>query len=143
MAAFCLGEIGQRSDLSGVKGIIDVLSSLFNSNDDEVKQAGSVSIGNVSVGNLNFFLPAVLKLIQQQTNYLILTSVREIVLFHAKQLGPYLDKLMPLFLDHCKHPEENIRNISAECIGKLFIKHSEAMSNDVDNAFKNPNPLVR
>ena len=143
VAALCLGEIGNRTDLSSVNGIIDTLQKMFNAADDEVRQAASFSIGNVSVGNLKFFLPVVMKLIAQNTNYLILTSVREIVLYHAKDLGNFLDKLMPLFLNHCKHEEENIRNISAECIGKLFIKHSEAMFNDVEAGFKSPNPLVR
>lgn len=50
---------------------------------------------------------------------------------------------MPLLVDHAKHKEENIRNIVAENIGRLFVHHSDKIFSDLDNCLKNPNSMIR
>lgn len=52
----CLGEFGQINDLKGIKDILNTVSSLFKSQNEEVKTAGSICLGNISVGNPNYFL---------------------------------------------------------------------------------------
>ena len=46
-------------DLSKVQGILETISSLFRSEDEDVRTAGSISLGSMTVGNPDFFLKKV------------------------------------------------------------------------------------
>jgi len=92
-----------------------------------VRTAASISLGNISIGNPNFFLPRVFELVDKsnpQEKYLFLNTIREIILHNSKCLKMYLDKLLPLLIEHSKNEDESIRNIVAESIGRLFIIYS-------------------
>jgi hypothetical protein len=56
VGALSLGEFGKMNDLKGIKDILNTVSSLFKSQNEEVKTAGSICLGNISVGNPDFFL---------------------------------------------------------------------------------------
>jgi len=51
-----LGEFGKLVDLSGVPNLIDKVSALFKSQNEDVKIAASIGLGNISIGNPDFFL---------------------------------------------------------------------------------------
>lgn len=61
----CLGEIGAFVDLSKMNGIIDCISNLFEHQDDQVRQASAISLGGISIGNTDFFIPKVFGLINK------------------------------------------------------------------------------
>lgn len=61
----CLGEIGVFVDLSKMQGIIQILSSLFEHADDQVRQASAISLGGISIGNTEYFIPQVFELINK------------------------------------------------------------------------------
>jgi hypothetical protein len=53
-----------------MNGIIETLSGLFEHQDDQVRQASAISLGGISIGNTDFFIPKVFELInksQQQS----------------------------------------------------------------------------
>ena len=58
-----MGEYGKVTDLSSVHDIIKDVASLFKSGNEEVKTAGSICLGNISVGNADFFLAKVFALV--------------------------------------------------------------------------------
>jgi hypothetical protein len=62
-AALGLGELGKHTDLSGVQNIIATVSSLFKASDEQVRIAASICLGNISVGNPDFFLDKVFSLV--------------------------------------------------------------------------------
>lgn len=78
-----------------------------------------------------------------QEKYLFLNTIREIIIHNSKCLELYLTKLLPLLIDHSKNEDEQIRNIVAESIGRLFIIYSRYMVENVEKSFKSPNPLER
>ena len=63
--ALCLGEFGKHQDVSGIQGIIDIVSGLFKVAHEDVRTAGSICLGNISVGNTDFFLKKVFALVDQ------------------------------------------------------------------------------
>lgn len=56
-ATLCLGEIGVFVDLSKMPGIIQTISNLFEHADDQVRQASAISLGGISTGNTEYFIP--------------------------------------------------------------------------------------
>ena len=61
LALLCLGEIGQKNDLSSHTSLVDAVMSAFASTSEEVKAAASFALGNISAGNLPFHLPNLLR----------------------------------------------------------------------------------
>lgn len=107
--------------------MIESVSALFKVHNEEVKTAASISLGNLSIGNPDFFLPKVFDLVDKsnpQEKYLFLNTIREIIIHNPKCLAPFIHKLLPLLVDHSKNEDEQIRNIVAESIGRLFVYYS-------------------
>ena len=75
----CLGEIGRRGDLSDHKALQSVILGAMDGSEDE-KSAASFALGNVAVGNVEKFLPSVLKEIKDtpKKQYLLMHSLEEV-----------------------------------------------------------------
>ena len=63
--ALCLGEVGKLQDVSSIDGIITIVAALFKAQIEDVRTAGSICLGNISVGNTNFFLKKVFALVDE------------------------------------------------------------------------------
>jgi len=74
-----LGEIGRRGDLSDHKALQSVILGAMDGSEDE-KSAASFALGNVAVGNVEKFLPSVLKEIKDtpKKQYLLMHSLEEV-----------------------------------------------------------------
>ena len=124
-----LGEIGRHIDLSSHGDIQNVILESFSSQNEEVKSAASYALGNVSVGNMQKFLPFVLKEIENQPKrqYLLLHSLKEIISCESSSAGgvdtlkTYVNTIWTMLFHHCECPEEGTRNVVSECIGKLTL----------------------
>ena len=82
------------SDLSKNTALKDIILESFNHSNEEVKSAASYALGNISLGNLQAYLPFVLHEIETKPKrqYLLLHSLKEV---------RYLDLvsgMVPLFL---------------------------------------------
>ena len=111
-----------------------------------MRTAASISLGNISIGNPDFFLQRVFALVDKshyQEKYLYLNTIREIIIHNPNSLQLYLSKLLPLLIMHSKNEEEQIRNIVAESIGRLFVIYSTDMFNDIERGLRDPNDEVR
>jgi hypothetical protein len=78
------------------------VSQLFKAQDEAVRTAASVCLGNLSVGNPDFFLEKVFKLVdaaQSNEKYLFLNTIREIIIHNPKCLKPFIPKLLPLLIE--------------------------------------------
>eukprot|EP01080_Neovahlkampfia_damariscottae_P001067 gene1067-10586_t len=122
LALFSLGEIGSHKDISSYN-IKNDIEACFDSGSEEVKNAASTSLGNISVGNLSNYLPSILESISKQPKrkYLLLHSLKEIISHNSKDLSLFIKDIMPLLFEDCDNSEEGIRNVVSECLGKLAV----------------------
>mmetsp|Transcript_36990 Transcript_36990/g.35707 ORF Transcript_36990/g.35707 Transcript_36990/m.35707 type:complete len:113 (-) Transcript_36990:63-401(-) len=58
-------------------------------------------------------------------------------------LKDYIDKLLPLLVEHAKNEEEQIRNIVAESVGRLFVVYSSEMLGVIEDSFKSQNTFQK
>ncbi|KAL6629111.1 hypothetical protein ACP70R_028876 [Stipagrostis hirtigluma subsp. patula] len=130
MALLCLGEIGRRKDLSSHAQIENIVIESFQSPFEEIKSAASYALGNIAVGNLSKYLPFILDQIdnQQKKQYLLLHSLKEVIVRqsvdHAGQSelqDSNIEKILALLFNHCESEEEGVRNVVAECLGKIAL----------------------
>ena len=122
------------------------MSALFKSQSEDVRTAASICLGNISIGNPDFFLQRVFALVDKSDandKLLFLNTIREIIIHNSKCLQPYLLKLIPLLTEHSRNEDEQIRNLVSESIGRLYIVYSNLMSVDIERSFKSTNPLER
>ncbi|TNV72944.1 hypothetical protein FGO68_gene9894 [Halteria grandinella] len=145
-ASLALGELGKLLDLSTVANILNTVSALFKAPDESIRIAASISIGNISVGNPDFFLSKVFSLMdaaESSQKYLFLNTIREIIINNPKSLQQFIDKLLPLLIEQSKNQDEQIRSIVAENLGRLFIHYAVHMNSVLENSFRSPSALER
>mmetsp|Transcript_17477 Transcript_17477/g.23583 ORF Transcript_17477/g.23583 Transcript_17477/m.23583 type:complete len:181 (+) Transcript_17477:2306-2848(+) len=64
VGALTIGEYGKIVDLSGEARILPTVQTLFNHQQEDVKTAASICMGNVTIGNPQFFLSKVFDLVR-------------------------------------------------------------------------------
>ncbi|XP_019191103.1 PREDICTED: cullin-associated NEDD8-dissociated protein 1 [Ipomoea nil] len=127
LALLCLGEIGRRKDLSSHSHIENIVIESFQSPFEEIKSAASYALGNIAVGNLPKYLPFILDKIdnQQKKQYLLLHSLKEVIVRQSVDKAEFqdssVDKILHLLFNHCESEEEGVRNVVAECLGKIAL----------------------
>ncbi|XP_047329919.1 cullin-associated NEDD8-dissociated protein 1 isoform X2 [Impatiens glandulifera] len=127
LALLCLGEIGRRKDLSTHAHIESIVIESFQSPFEEIKSAASYALGNIAVGNLPKYLPFILDQIdnQQKKQYLLLHSLKEVIVRQSVDKAEFqdssVDKILSLLFNHCESEEEGVRNVVAECLGKIAL----------------------
>lgn len=130
LSLLCLGEIGRRKDLSAHSHIENIVIESFQSPFEEIKSAASYALGNIAVGNLPKYLPFILDQIdnQQKKQYLLLHSLKEVIARQsvgkagqAEFQETSVEKILKLLFNHCESEEEGVRNVVAECLGKIAL----------------------
>lgn len=86
-------------DLSSVPNLKETILHSFSSNSEEIKSSASYSLGSISIGNLEQYLPFILREIDMQPKrqYLLLHSLKEVINFI---LISYLNNILNLILDN-------------------------------------------
>ena len=119
-SVLCLGQIGLHHDLSAQRGLGDEITELFNRKSEDIKICASLAFGQVAVGNLQVFLPVIFeKFSSEEHRYLLLNSIEEVISHKSEHMAPYIGQILPVIFENAERADENVRNISAECLGKL------------------------
>ncbi|XP_028513482.1 cullin-associated NEDD8-dissociated protein 1 [Exaiptasia diaphana] len=124
-----LGEIGKHVDLSSHGDLANAILNCFSSPSEEIKSAASFALGKIAAGNLQLYLPFLLKEIEAspKKQYLLLHSLKEVISCEAcssagvQALRPFIESIWALLFSHCESTEEGTRNVVAECLGKLTL----------------------
>eukprot|EP00192_Tetraselmis_astigmatica_P000226 CAMPEP_0117662728 /NCGR_PEP_ID=MMETSP0804-20121206/8205_1 /TAXON_ID=1074897 /ORGANISM="Tetraselmis astigmatica, Strain CCMP880" /LENGTH=1235 /DNA_ID=CAMNT_0005469641 /DNA_START=95 /DNA_END=3802 /DNA_ORIENTATION=- len=129
-----LGEIGRRTDLSSFAALQGAINTALASQLDDIKSAGSMALGGITVGSLHTYLPFLLEQISSQQaspkhQYLLLKSLNEVIASITKGGGLALERrqqehILDLLLANCES-EEECRNVVAECAGRLALLNPE------------------
>lgn len=144
VGALTIGEYGKLKDLSSEQRILQMVQRLFNHAQEDVKFAASICMGNVAIGNPEFFLPKVFELVnnsQEAQKNLFLNTIREIIIVDSKCLQEYMIELNELLMTHTTSESQQIRNIVAEILGRLLADFPQEMFDSVDGALKSGNPV--
>uniref|UniRef100_H2YRC2 TATA-binding protein interacting (TIP20) domain-containing protein n=1 Tax=Ciona savignyi TaxID=51511 RepID=H2YRC2_CIOSA len=141
------GEIGQRIDLTSFPDLERVSCwETFGATNEEVKSAASFSLGRICIGNLQHYLPGMIKQIQLQSKnqYLLLHSLKETITFSTHEaLGGYMENIWELLVRFAESPEEGTRNVVAECLGRLTLIHPVHFLPKLQGFLKSGSPKVR
>tara|TARA_B110001452_G_scaffold18888_1_gene15310 strand:+ start:241 stop:3870 length:3630 start_codon:yes stop_codon:yes gene_type:complete len=145
LALLCLGEIGRANDLSAHAKLLDALMAAFGAASEEVKAAAAFALGNLAAGNLPVYLPHLLKQIQTSSSneYLMLHALKELISSGQAQLGSYVDQMLPKLFEFAERDEEGVRNVVAECLGKLAAVAPDAVVPALEARLTHASALTR
>jgi len=149
LALFSIGEIGTMVDLGEFPDLKRNITTCFESSNDEIKTAASVAFGCVAVGNMARFFPEILAEVQAQPKYLLLGSLREVIvrLSDAKDgketLAKHFDAILQLLFQNTNQSKEGARNVVSECLGKLALVNPEIVITQLRERTADPNPFTR
>ena len=73
---------------------------------------------------------------------MFLSTLREIIINKPECLKPYINALMPLYLQQSMNPDEPVRDIVSESIGKLFYTHPESIKDTLEQALLNQQNIM-
>uniref|UniRef100_A0A6Q2YTV2 TATA-binding protein interacting (TIP20) domain-containing protein n=1 Tax=Esox lucius TaxID=8010 RepID=A0A6Q2YTV2_ESOLU len=141
-----LGEVGRNMNLGGQKELKTVILEAFSSPNEEVKSAASCALGNICVGNLEEYLPFMLKEIgsQPRRQYLLLHSLKEVISACSSQsLLTHMEDIWALLFKNCECAEEGTRNVVAECLGKLTMVNPSQLLPRLKQKLSSGSPLAR
>eukprot|EP00298_Acanthocystis_sp_HF-20_P014341 c20735_g3_i1.p1 GENE.c20735_g3_i1~~c20735_g3_i1.p1 ORF type:complete len:1246 (-),score=552.88 c20735_g3_i1:2007-5744(-) len=148
---FALGKIGRKKDLTSNKKLVPTIFKMFESQSEEVKVTASFALGSVAVGNIDSLVPVILQQIEQNQHYqyLLLHSVKEViaqqVLSSSKTdtVVSSLSSVLPVLFVHANNEEEGVRNVVAECLGKLAILNPTVIVAEMQKGITNPAETTR
>eukprot|EP00897_Mesotaenium_endlicherianum_P010551 jgi/Mesen1/9524/ME000637S08970 len=149
LGLLCLGEIGRRKDLSAHADVESVVMASFQSPSEEIKSAASYALGNIAAGNHAKYLPFILTQIDRQAKlqYLLLHSLKEVITRQAMQAGDIddqdLSKILQLLFAQCESDEEGVRNVVAECLGKLALLEPVKLVPALEERTSSPSAYTR
>ncbi|KXZ56874.1 hypothetical protein GPECTOR_1g789 [Gonium pectorale] len=140
LALLCLGEIGGRTDLSGLPVVAAAASGALSApgSSEEVRAAASHALGGIARGNLAHFMPGLVGQIaaaagHPKQQYLLLQALNDVISTLASpagaatagQLGPDMADQVLSLLFGAAESEEECRNVVAECAGRLALLHGD------------------
>lgn len=132
LSLLVVGSIGRTSDLSmAYPTLHESIVALFASPEEEIKHAAAYALGNMSLGNLTLYMPAVLGHMRQggKKRYLVLIALKEIIsrssssTCSTSSLLPHAAELWDLLFSNSQDAgmEDATRSVVAECLGKLLL----------------------
>ncbi|KAF8878431.1 armadillo-type protein [Infundibulicybe gibba] len=126
LSLLIVGELGRFIDMSPQQEIFTYAIEHFAGDQEELRAAAAFAAGNIAIGNLQQFLPAIVKMVQSDSKKRLLSlhALKEVVTHCPQgQLEGVADLLwVPLF-EHSDNSEETTRNVAAACLGKLATTH--------------------
>jgi cullin-associated NEDD8-dissociated protein 1 len=139
------------SELNNHNELEQVILESFASQIEEVKSAASYALGYLSLGNLQKYIPFILREIDTNSRrqYLLLHSLKEIISYLSSQtnglilLKPYINDIWTILMKHCECPEEGTRNVVAECLGKLTLLDPVTLMPNLQAYLDAPSPYAR
>ncbi|CAO3683491.1 unnamed protein product [Umbelopsis vinacea] len=151
LSLLTLGEIGRKADLSSRPDIYKTVLDLFAAQSEEVKSAAAFALGNISIGNVEQYIPMIITEISEQPKkkYLLLHALKEIITRYTHReggggLANQSEKIWILLFENCEsESEEGTRNVVAECLGKLTLTDPYKFLPDLKNRLNSPSSHVR
>lgn len=120
-----MGEVGRLEDFAKRRDLFDKVLGFFEAKAEDVKGAAAFAVGNMSVGNLEAFLPIIEQQIavgDDRRRLLALSSLKELIT-HGKieQLSVVADRIWAPLFEICNTTDEATRNLGAECLARLTL----------------------
>ncbi|KAJ3507237.1 hypothetical protein NLJ89_g6418 [Agrocybe chaxingu] len=142
LSLIIIGELGRFIDMAPQRDIFNLVVEHFGSEQEEMRAAAAFAAGNIAIGNLHQFLPAIVKMVESDPK-------KRLLALHASKEASYLflqsvaDLLWGPLFENSQNAEETTRNVAAACLGKLATTHPSKYLPQLHARIKDENPDTR
>ncbi|GLB36748.1 putative TATA-binding protein interacting (TIP20) [Lyophyllum shimeji] len=146
LSLLIVGELGRFIDMSDQKEVFSNAVEHFESEQEELRIAAAFAAGNIAIGNLRQFLPAIVQLVESdpKKRLLALHALKEVVTHCSQgQLEGVADMLWTPLFENSENTEETTRNVAAACLGKLATTHPSRYLPQLHARIREPNAAIR
>ncbi|KAL4244143.1 CAND family protein [Abortiporus biennis] len=146
LSLLVMGEVGRFIDMWANQEIFNQAIERFASEQEEIRTAASFAAGNIAVGNLQHFLPVIVKMIENDSKKRLLSlhALKEVVTHCSHgQLETVADILWTPLFQNSENAEETTRNVAAACLGKLTTTHPSRYLPQLHVRIRDQNPAAR
>ncbi|KAG6828860.1 hypothetical protein H0H92_006567 [Tricholoma furcatifolium] len=146
LSLLIVGELGRFIDMSTQKDIFSNAIDLFGSEQEEKRVAAAFAAGNIAIGNLQLFLPAIVKLAESdpKKRLLSLHALKEVVTHCSQgQLEGVAEMLWTPLFQNSESSDETTRNVAAACLGKLATTHPSRYLPQLHTRIREPSAATR
>jgi len=136
-ALLCVGEIGRLTDVTANEELEAILFSAFESYGDEVKGAAALTLGRVAAGNREKYLPIIVSKLADEAavhQYSLLQSLREVIVV-GNLSEQTTGEVLAILYRTASAEEEGVRNVVAECLGRLAATNPSKLVQEIHNRF--------
>ncbi|KAI6245159.1 Cullin-associated NEDD8-dissociated protein 1, C-terminal part [Erysiphe necator] len=137
-AGLCLGDKAKLSPSTFI--------AQFSTESDKVRLASAVALGRAGAGNIQHFLPEIIKAMSCEGNaqYLLLHSIKEIIQQASNNRASIMEYIQLIWnqLISLSQIDEN-KGVGAECIGRLVIISPKMYLPEIQSYLSDPKPSVR
>eukprot|EP01061_Rhynchopus_euleeides_P021037 TRINITY_DN34207_c0_g2_i1.p1 TRINITY_DN34207_c0_g2~~TRINITY_DN34207_c0_g2_i1.p1 ORF type:complete len:1278 (+),score=657.22 TRINITY_DN34207_c0_g2_i1:86-3919(+) len=131
----CLGELGRFVDLSQSPNVLASVQQKFSHSREDIKMLTAVALGKITSGNPEKLLPSLLATIEEQEDmrYLLFRALKETLARsdHNNEYDPMKRQykaVLDVCMRHAASTDEGTRNVVSECLGKLAVLDSQAVT---------------
>ncbi|GAC93832.1 HEAT repeat containing protein [Pseudozyma hubeiensis SY62] len=150
-ALLLLGELGRFNDFSTHAGLLDRVLRFYAADSEEVKMAAAFAVGNMAVGALAVFLPAIEQHVRAPSDdkassqkFLSLHALKELITHgSSEQLAVVAEQVWPVLFEACETKEEGVRSIGAECLARLTLSEPGKFLPLLQERLRSPSVSVR
>ncbi|OAX40483.1 TIP120-domain-containing protein [Rhizopogon vinicolor AM-OR11-026] len=146
LSLLIVGELGRFIDMSKQQDTFTSTIEHFAAEEEEIRTAAAFAAGNIAIGNLHQFLPAILRVAESdpQKKLLSLHALKEVVTHcsHGQLEGVAEQLWAPLF-QYSEDAEDSMRNVAAACLGKLTTTHPSRYLPQLHSRIHDENPATR
>jgi len=146
VAFYIIGELGKTNNLTNNHEVCSLIEQVLKSGSEDVKEAAAICMGQLTLGNIKYFMPAILKSLGNGSDsviYYMLVAIREIVSTDPGIITPYFNEILPVLIEKASSKENSVRNMVAECIGKSFISLTEILTQFINENIQSQNVFVK
>ncbi|RXW15834.1 hypothetical protein EST38_g10023 [Candolleomyces aberdarensis] len=137
LSLLIVGELGRFIDMSNQKEVFNNSIEHFASDQEEIRSAAAFAAGNIAIGNLQQFLPAIVKMVETDP------KKRFLALHAAKELEGVADFLWTPLFANSQNAEEATRNVAAACLGKLATTQPSKYLPQLHAKIRDTSPATR
>eukprot|EP00826_Nyctotherus_ovalis_P061355 TRINITY_DN8723_c0_g1_i5.p1 TRINITY_DN8723_c0_g1~~TRINITY_DN8723_c0_g1_i5.p1 ORF type:complete len:533 (-),score=231.25 TRINITY_DN8723_c0_g1_i5:148-1701(-) len=145
LAYMIIGNIGIKKDLQKFTAINELIDKQLLSASEEMKINVAICLGNLAVGNKDYYLPKIMDKLkgEKKLGYLMLVALREVAVLDNEGIFKCAKDLLPILKLQANTDDDGNRAIIAEIIGKLLTIDAAPIVKEVTANLKDKAANVR
>lgn len=142
-----LGEVARLEDFKKHQQQVDVVSSFFESDNDDIRASAALALGNMAVGNTSAFLPVICQHMQSESSkhrLLALNALKELITHgSAQNLSQVAEDVWSPLFEISQTKDEATRTVGAECLARLTLTDPSRYLVQLQSKLNDPTPSTR